>query len=287
MNGIIVIDKPKNWTSMDVCAKLRGVFHEKRIGHSGTLDPMATGVLPVFVGRATRAIQYVVEGEKEYQAVLRLGQITDTQDVSGIILEKHEVNVSYDQLEEALKQFRGEIIQIPPMYSAVKINGKRLYELAQKGKEIERKPRSVFIQKLDVTEQLSQTDYMIHVVCSKGTYIRTLCHDIGTLLGCGGTMASLRRLRVAEFSLDQAVTLQEVLESPDPSKLLSPIDLCFTDLQALKVDSVQTKQIKNGMLISIIVPDGYYRVYGEQGEFLALGQVNNGRMSKIKGFFEV
>ena len=184
---------------MDVCAKLRRVLGERRIGHAGTLDPMATGVLPVFVGRATRAVEFASEGEKEYLAGLRLGQVTDTQDTTGTVLETHPVDVTPEALEAALEPFRGDIQQIPPMYSAIKIQGKKLYELARKGREVERPPRNITIHALTVEEQISGADFLIRVRCSKGTYVRTLCHDIGRALGCGGTMFSLRRTMAAGF----------------------------------------------------------------------------------------
>ena len=148
--GVLIIDKPEGWTSMDVCAKLRGILHERRVGHGGTLDPMATGVLPVFVGRATRAVQYAADGEKEYRAVLRLGTVTDTQDVTGTVLERRPVSVTARELEEALAAFRGDILQVPPMYSALKVEGKKLYELARKGREVERKPRPITVRELEL-----------------------------------------------------------------------------------------------------------------------------------------
>ena len=196
-NGIIIIDKPAGWTSMDVCAKLRGMFHEKRVGHAGTLDPMATGVLPVFIGRATRAVQYAAESDKEYIAGLKLGVVTNTQDTTGEILEDRPVDVTRDQLLAVLEAFHGWIRQVPPMYSAIKVNGKKLYELARKGREVEREPRTVAIRALELLDETPPegADYLLRVVCSKGTYVRTLCHDIGQALGCGGCMASLRRTR--------------------------------------------------------------------------------------------
>jgi len=194
LGGVLVVDKPAGWTSMDVCAKLRGVFHQKRVGHGGTLDPMATGVLPVFLGRATRAVEYVTEGEKEYIAALRLGLITDTQDTTGTILEEREATVTGEQLEAVLARFTGEIEQLPPMYSAIKVQGKKLYELARKGIEVERKPRPVTIRTLEAVGRSDEGDVTLRVVCSKGTYVRTLCHDIGQTLGCGGCMAALRRV---------------------------------------------------------------------------------------------
>ena len=197
MNGIVIVDKPQDWTSQDVVSKLRGVFQTRRIGHGGTLDPMATGVLPVFVGRATRGVEFFEHAEKTYEATLRLGIATDTEDITGTVLETKEVNITEAAFLAVLEQFRGEILQIPPMYSAIKINGQKLYDLARKGKEVERKPRSITIYELELLEQVSETDYLIRCVCSKGTYIRTLCHDIGQALGCGGAMSSLRRTMAA------------------------------------------------------------------------------------------
>ena len=184
-NGIIIIDKPEGWTSMDVCAKLRGVFHEKRIGHGGTLDPMATGVLPVFVGRATRAVEFATESKKEYIAGIKLGVVTNTQDTSGEILEEHPVSTAGEQLPNLLERFTGDLEQLPPMYSAIKIKGKKLYELARKGQEVERKPRSIHIYALELLGKSTSGDPLLRVECSKGTYVRTLCHDLGQALGCG------------------------------------------------------------------------------------------------------
>ena len=177
-NGILIIDKPAGWTSHDVVAKLRGLLRERRIGHAGTLDPMATGVLPVFVGRATRAVEFAAEREKEYLAGLRLGVVTDTQDTTGTVLETHPVCADRPQVEAVLARFRGEITQIPPMYSAIKREGKKLYELARRGQEVERQPRPITIEALDLLDQVSPTEYTLRVRCSKGTYVRTLCHDI-------------------------------------------------------------------------------------------------------------
>ena len=210
-NGILVIDKSAGWTSQDVAAKLRGVFHERRVGHGGTLDPMATGVLPVFIGRATRAAEFLESAEKEYVAGLRLGVVTDTQDTSGTVLETNPVCVTRAQLEAALRQFLGPIEQIPPMYSAIKINGQKLYELARRGQEVARRPRSITIHALELLEG-EGADWTVRVRCSKGTYVRTLCHDLGRALGCGGCMSSLRRTRAGSFTLAQAVTMQQVLD---------------------------------------------------------------------------
>ena len=287
-NGIIVIDKPQGWTSMDICAKLRGMYREKRIGHAGTLDPMATGVLPVFIGRATRAVEFASEGEKEYVAGLKLGIVTNTQDTSGEVLETRPVNVTPEQLEEALTKFRGDIEQIPPMYSAIKINGKKLYELARKGKEVERKPRPVTIHALTLEEQTAPDEYVIRVRCSKGTYVRTLCHDIGQALGCGATMSSLRRTMAAGFTLEQAVTLDTVQDCEERASLLLKVDAYFSAYPALTVKGSSEKKLRNGMtLVMPSLAPGQYRVYGENGEFIALCAAEDGQLTTVKSFVEV
>ncbi|MBQ3010606.1 MAG: tRNA pseudouridine(55) synthase TruB, partial [Oscillospiraceae bacterium] len=197
MNGIILIDKPRDWTSHDVVGKLRRLLQERRIGHSGTLDPLATGLLVVFVGRATRAVEFAEADAKQYIAGLRLGVETDTQDITGTILKETECCVTQEELKAVLPRFMGEISQIPPMYSALKVNGQKLYDIARKGGEVERKPRQITIHSLELVDNshLEEGDYCLDVTCSKGTYIRTLCHDIGEALGVGGTMSSLRRVR--------------------------------------------------------------------------------------------
>ena len=273
---------------MDVCAKLRGILKEKRIGHAGTLDPMATGVLPVFVGRATRAVEFADKGEKEYVAGLKLGLVTNTQDTSGEILERHPAQVTPTQLEAVLEQFRGDISQIPPMFSAIKINGKKLYELARKGREVERPARPVTIHALTVEDQIAPGEFIIRVRCSKGTYVRTLCHDIGMALGCGGCMSSLRRTMAAGFTLDQAVTLEQLLSATDSSAMLLPVDTYFSDRPTYCLPVDLEKKVRNGMTVVIPdLPNGEYRVYGESGEFLALCRGENGKLSTIKSFFEV
>lgn len=287
-NGILIIDKSTDWTSHDVVAKLRGILHEKRIGHAGTLDPMATGVLPVFVGRATRAVEFAAEREKEYLAGLRLGQVTDTQDVTGSTLSTAPVSVTREDVEKILAQFRGDIQQIPPMYSAIKKEGKKLYELARRGQEVERQPRPITIYELELLDQLSPTDYTLRVKCSKGTYVRTLCHDIGQALGCGGTLFSLRRTQSAGFALDQAVTLEQVQAATDPAALLLPVDAYFAGHPALTLTSQRAeKKVRNGNTLSLEAPDGVYRVYGPTGDFLALSRLTQGVLTTIKSFFEV
>ena len=289
-NGILIIDKPTDWTSMDVCAKLRGVFHEKRIGHGGTLDPMATGVLPVFIGRATRAVEFATESDKEYVATLQLGVITNTQDSTGEILERRPVSVSREDLLALLPQFTGPLEQVPPMYSAVKIGGKKLYELARKGQEVERQARKITIHELELLEDGSnQPDcFSLRCLCSKGTYIRTLCHDIGMVLGCGGCMSSLRRTMAGGFLLSQAHPLEEVLTHPDPAGILLPVDKLFADRPSLCLKEQGEKKVRNGVSLSTTkLKEGEYRVYGQSGQFLALSRCKNGKLTTIKSFFEV
>ena len=287
-NGILIIDKPSGWTSMDVCAKLRGALHEKRIGHAGTLDPMATGVLPIFVGRATRAVEFASESEKEYIAELKLGVITNTQDTTGTVLETRPVHITPGDLERVLIRFRGQIQQVPPMYSAVKINGKKLYELARKGREVERAPRPVTIHSLTVEDQSGPDTYTLRVRCSKGTYVRTLCYDIGQALGCGGCMSALRRTMAAGFFLADALTLDQVLAEEDPAALLRPVDDYFSAYPALTLGPNEERKARNGMALPLPgLQPGEYRVYGAGGEFLALSRSDGQILTTIKSFFPV
>ena len=284
-NGILIIDKPQDWTSMDVCAKVRGIFHEKRVGHGGTLDPMATGVLPVFVGQATKGVEFAENSEKEYIAGLRLGLVTDTQDTTGSVLETHPVTADRAAVEAALSCFLGQQEQIPPMYSAIKIGGQKLYELARKGQEVERRPRPVTIHALELLEQVSETDYLLRCRCSKGTYIRTLCHDIGQALGCGGAMYALRRTMAAGFTADQAVTLEQV--QAEGSSLLLPTDSLFAAYPVLLLKSDGTeKRVRCGNPVTLPdVSDGTYRVYSQDGQFLCLSRAEGGTLTSIKNFF--
>lgn len=287
-NGIIVIDKPQDWTSMDVCSKLRRLLKERRIGHAGTLDPMATGVLTVFVGRATRAVEFAERGEKEYLATLRLGIETDTQDITGTVLHSSELVPFREALETVLPKFRGDILQVPPMYSALKRNGKKLYELARKGQTVEREPRPVTIYELDLVEQLNEADYALRIRCSKGTYIRTLCHDIGQTLGCGGAMAALRRTEAAGFTLADAVTLEQVAaaaEEGTTESLLRPVDTLFQQYPAVTISGRKEQLCRNGNPFSLSGADGTFRVYASQGTFLMLGQRKDGVVRTIKSFF--
>ena len=286
MNGIVIVDKPAGWTSQDVTARLRRVFQTRRIGHGGTLDPMATGVLPVFVGRATRGVEFFEHAEKTYEAVLRLGIATDTEDITGTVLEEKPVCVTGEQLEAVLEQFRGPILQVPPMYSALKINGQKLVDLARKGREVERQPRPITIHRLECLEFSGQTARLL-VRCSKGTYIRTLCKDVGEALGCGGCMAALCRVQAGEYTIAEAVPLQTLLETENPEAYLRGVDTMFRDLPALTLTPNQEKRCRCGNSFSLSAPEGKYRAYSQSGEFLMLGSLKNGVMSTIKSFFEV
>ena len=289
MNGILLIDKQPDWTSNDVVAKLKGILHQRRIGHSGTLDPMATGLLVVFVGRVTRAVEFAEGHDKRYTAGLRLGITTDTQDITGTVLEEKGVTVTREELEQALAGFRGEIQQIPPMYSAIKHEGQRLYDIARKGGEVERKPRAITIHDLRVIGR-QEGDWLLDVRCSKGTYIRTLCHDLGQALGCGGCMSSLRRVEAGEFSVEQAVTLSQVQQMADAGRaeeLLLPVDSLFREYPRCTATAAQEKKIRCGSPVKTGLAGGEYRVYTESGEFLMLGRVEDGMMKTVKSFFEV
>ncbi len=286
MNGIVIVDKPQGWTSQDVTARLRRVFNTRRIGHGGTLDPMATGVLPVFVGRATRGVEFFEHAEKTYEAVLQLGLATDTEDITGTVLESKEAAISEEAFLGVLSQFRGKIQQIPPMYSALKVNGQKLCDLARKGREVERQPREIEIFRLECLE-FSGTTARLLVHCSKGTYIRTLCKDIGAACGCGGCMAALRRVTAGEYTIAESVPLEALLETENPEAYLRPVDSMFRNFPAVTLTANQEKRCRNGNAFSISLEAGTYRAYGQNGEFLMLAQVNDGVMSTIKSFWEI
>ena len=289
MNGILLIDKEPGWTSSDVVVKLKGILRERRIGHAGTLDPMATGLLTVFVGRATRAVQFAEHDAKRYLASLRLGVTTDTQDITGNILETKPVQITEEELENVLREFRGEIEQIPPMYSAVQVGGRRLYDIARKGGTIECAPRPVTIHELKLLGREGE-DWLLDVRCSKGTYIRTLCHDIGQRLGCGGCMSALRRTEAGGFTVSDAVTIGEMQSLKDEGRAgerLLPVDTLFSRETACTASGEEERRIRCGNNYKTELPDGVYRVYGESGAFLMLGRAEAGVMKTIKSFFEV
>ncbi len=286
MNGIVIVDKPQDWTSQDVTARLRRVFNTRRIGHGGTLDPMATGVLPVFVGRATRGVEFFEHAEKTYEATLLLGTTTDTEDISGTVLERKEVHISETDFLSILPRFRGKIMQVPPMYSALKVNGQKLVDLARKGKTVERQPREIEIFQLDLVE-FSGNTARLRVRCSKGTYIRTLCKDMGEALGCGGCMAALRRVQAGEYTIEESVPLQVLLDAQNPEQYLRSVDSMFSNHPSLILSPKQEKCCRNGAAFSTALEDGTYRCYSKGGEFLSLSKVESGVMSTIKSFFEV
>ena len=296
-NGIIIINKPTDWTSHDVVAKLRGILKTKRVGHGGTLDPMATGVLPIFIGRATRAAEFCENAEKEYITAIRFGITTDTQDITGTILKSCMAKITADELQAVIPLFLYEQKQIPPMYSAIKIGGKKLYELARRGIDIDRPPRDIYISEIELLTQAIQgregsnalNEFALRIVCSKGTYIRTICHDIGEKLGCGAVMNRLERTRVGNFTLDEAVTLDEVQEAAEQDeldKIIIPTDTLFQNHPKITLNETNTKKCKNGVLCHVgEIRNGKYRVYSHAGEFLALGEVTNCRLKIIKSFF--
>lgn len=286
MNGIVIVDKPQGWTSQDVTARLRRVFSTRRIGHGGTLDPMVTGVLPVFVGRATRGVEFFEHAEKTYETVLRLGLTTDTEDVTGTVLTETMPNISREELEKTLEFFRGDILQVPPMYSALKVNGQKLCDLARKGQEIAREPRPITIHELTLLS-FHGTEAALRVRCSKGTYIRTLCKDIGEKLGCGGCMAALRRVQAGEYTIGEAVPLETLLETDKPEEYLRNVDTMFRAYPPVTLTENQEKRCRNGNSFSVKLPEGLFRAYSAAGEFLMLAEVKNGVMETVKSFFEV
>ena len=286
MTGIICLDKPCDMTSFTAVKKASRILGVKKAGHTGTLDPMATGVLPVFVGRATRGVEFFEHAEKTYEAVLQLGITTDTEDTTGAVLERKDVHISETEFSSILPRFRGKIMQVPPMYSALKINGQKLVDLARKGRTVERQPREIEIFQLELLE-FTGDQARLRVRCSKGTYIRTLCKDIGEALGCGGCMAALRRVQAGEYTIEEAVPLQTLLDSEDPGQYLRPVESMFRNYPSLTLSAKQEKCCRNGASFSTVIEAGTYRAYSAKGEFLALMKSEDGIMSTVKSFFEV
>ena len=299
INGIISIHKEKGFTSHDVVAKLRRIVGQKKIGHTGTLDPDATGVLPVCFGKATKLCDMLTDKNKTYETVMLLGQVTDTQDVSGTVLESHSVeNITDEIVRKTIATFVGDIMQVPPMYSALKVNGKKLYELAREGIEVERKARPVSILDIEIKDiQLPRVK--MKVSCSKGTYIRTLCHDIGQALGCGACMEELVRTKVSRFELCESVTLAQVEEYQKAGRiqeLLTPIDAMFSEYVAVSLKEEFMPLVYNGNVFlpkhlesKISLEDGMkVRVYNEKQQFLAIYKyIKENHLFKIeKMFFE-
>ena len=284
MNGIICIHKKKDITSFGVCAKLRGILGEKKVGHTGTLDPMAEGVLPVMLGGATRFLNFLPESDKGYRASFILGKTTDTLDITGSVTAEYEVHATKDDVLNALASFRGRIMQTPPMYSAVSVNGKRLYELARQGIEVERNEREIEIKTLELVG-FENGEYVIDVFCSKGTYIRTLIDDIGKKLGCGAVMTSLVRTSAMGFSLENCVTLDELQKRKDEGigfdDVLLPLDQALDAYDKITISPAQSVRFKNGGALDLarikkqLSNEEIYRVYNPDGVFLGLGQAVN------------
>lgn len=296
INGVINVYKEKGYTSHDVVAKLRGILHQKKIGHTGTLDPDAEGVLPVCLGRGTKLCDVLADHDKEYETVLLLGTVTDTQDITGTVIRTGQVNVTEDEIRECIRSFQGEQMQVPPMYSALKVGGKKLYEMAREGIEIERKPRPVHFYNIEVIEmELPRVKIRVH--CSKGTYIRTLCHDIGEKLGCGGCMEKLLRTRVERFELLGARKLSQIQEFADRGKIediVIPVDQMFDSFSGCKVKQEADRLVHNGNFfpISLLENEAISRNTGEQlriydstGEFIGIFTKKGERMTPVKMFY--
>lgn len=294
-NGILNINKPEGWTSQDVVAKLRGRLHIRRVGHTGTLDPMATGVLPVCFGKATRIIEYYDDDFKTYEAEMKLGMVTDTLDITGTVLETKPVDVSEDDVIQTIDSFRGWITQIPPKYSALKVNGKPLYKYAREGVEVEIKSRKIYVEDIQPVEvNLRENRILFRVTCSKGTYIRTICDDIGKKMGCGGTMTALQRIQSGCFRVEDARTLPEILEMTDEEleRCVIPMDETLVHLGRIELKSMESvpfyyngREIDTGyvnVLASPAVPEAMqkesrlgdkYRVYDQEGKFLGISSL--------------
>ena len=297
MNGILCIDKPQDYTSFDVVAVMKRLLCTRRVGHTGTLDPMATGVLPILAGSATRAAELLCSHDKEYEAGFRLGVTTDTQDIWGTVVESRPVFSKKEEVQALLPRFTGEILQQPPMYSAVKKDGKRLYELARQGIQVEREARKVTVFALALTgAREAAGEYTLSISCSAGTYVRTLIHDLGQALGCGAVMTSLRRTKACGFSLDDCLTLEEARALSEKGTLgdrLLPVDAGLSGYQAVQVTDAQFTRFRNGGALFLARVDqapktdgAFVRVYNSKGRFAGLGMVDeHAQELKVKRVF--
>lgn len=297
MNGVIVVDKPAGFTSFDVVAVMRGICHERKIGHTGTLDPMATGVLPLLLGSATRALPFLEDTSKEYRAGFRFGTATDTQDITGHVTAQSSVKVTRGQLQDVLPQFRGDIMQTPPMYSAVSVNGRRLYDLARQGIEVERKKRPVTIFRMELVEfDEALQEGCLEVACSKGTYIRTICANLGEALGTCGVMTSLRRARASGFSLDDAITIGQAKELAAQGRIgecLKPTESLFAGMPKVSVSQAQAVRFSNGGALDVgrtplrarlLQQNMRFRIFAPDGAFLGLGTVLGDELRVLRLF---
>lgn len=280
LSGILLIDKPEGFTSFDVVAKIRGIARTRKVGHGGTLDPMATGVLPLFLGAATKACDILPDQTKAYEAWFRLGQTTDTQDSTGRVLSESPVDCIAAQVETALEQFKGDILQLPPMYSAVWVNGRRLYDLAREGVEVQRQPRPVTVHELRLLQAREEEQlYKIYVSCSKGTYIRTICHDLGQALGCGAVMTGLRRVVSSGYRVEDAITLEQAQRLADEGMLarkILPVETAFASYEKIVLTAKTARLVQNGVRLSsqrtgCAGKEGIFRILGPDGQFLGLG----------------
>lgn len=300
MDGIINVYKEAGFTSHDVVAKLRGILHQKKIGHTGTLDPAATGVLPVCCGKATKVCELLTDKDKSYRAVCRLGIETDTQDTTGEVLSQYDISgITEDDIRRCVNEFQGDIMQVPPMYSALKVNGRKLYELAREGKTVERKARPVHIDSIDIIDiDMEKGVFSMDVTCSKGTYIRTLCHDIGKKLGIAAAMENLIRTRVSVFRLEDAITLSQIQEMVNESvdefeKKVVKVDSLFPDCPRLYVNDKGARYLANGNSLKkddfidegiIIKQDQDVLVYDEEKHFKAIYALNGKEYKVVKMF---
>lgn len=286
MNGILVVDKPQDFTSFDVVAKLRGICGTRKIGHGGTLDPMATGVLPVFVGPAVKAVDMQPRQDKTYEAVFLFGTATDTGDITGTVLRQESAAVTKEQLAGVLPAFLGEREQLPPMYSAVKLNGKPLYKYAREGKQVERMPRPITIHSFELLGGVGENRFSVRVHCSKGTYIRVLAEEVGAALGLPATLAALRRTGAGVFELLQAHTLEAIQAARDEGtldSLLTPLETVFAELPPLQADARTVARLMNGVKLPTDAAPGRYRLTGPDG-FLGTGRVGDGILRAEKLF---
>lgn len=298
INGVINVYKEAGYTSHDVVAKLRGILHQKKIGHTGTLDPEAEGVLPVCLGKATRLCDMLADHDKEYEAVLRLGVTTDTQDMTGTVIAERDVRVTEEEVRSCIASFEGEQMQTPPMYSALKVNGKKLYELAREGKEVEREPRKVTFYRIQILN-VNLPEVEIRVQCSKGTYIRTLCHDIGEKLGCGGAMEKLIRTRVERFELTDARNLNQIQMYADNGKaqlLVMPVDQMFCGYPAVRLMKEGDRPAHNGNSFGEnfleecpetgIKENQQLRVYDSRQDFVGIFVKKEGLLAPVRMFYD-
>lgn len=293
LSGILLIDKPEGFTSFDVVAKVRGIARTRKVGHGGTLDPMATGVLPLFLGAATKACDILPDQTKAYEAWFRLGQTTDTQDCTGKVLSEREVSCTAAQVEEALSRFRGDFLQTPPMYSAIWVQGRRLYDLAREGVEVERQSRLVTVHELRLLEAREENHlYKIYVSCSKGTYVRTICHDVGQTLGCGAVMTGLRRVISSGYRVEDAITIEQAQQMADADTLrekVLPVETAFTAYEKIRLTAKNARLFQNGVRLSssrvgCAGIKGDFCVFGPDGQFLGLGCEEQGEL-RIRKLF--